>query len=962
MNRNLHSPTKLTEFARDFDQEPETFLTKFVNKLTNAYNSGYNTVNIAPQPSPQPQSHPTPFPSSSAIQSSIDTPMIFSRTCSANSLNQLQQTIAEKSSEQISNNISSSSDSTSIDCSADKTEDTPPELPEERTQYNVIQRISNLMALRNTNLSSYKNTELQRFWMPDSKSKECYECSVKFSTFRRKHHCRLCGQIFCSKCCNQVVPGKIINCSGDLKVCTYCSKIVLSYLKSADINSDLKSDLKALQEDLSSKLSLNDSINHTLEPPSAQLCRKISVGYQEERLVSMPKTALQNAERKAILQQSNTLKTIHMEMSKSLPNQNRGDQLISFLIANLRSSNKVQAVAILIAMLEAEFILPIVSNDDVKDMVTIEFDENSYFKLLRLDDVMTQSGSFQLDLNVDTSSVHLTRPARNDGLDDGHMLPFVNQDSGQFGFSTTKEFEMQNSLLSTAASKSLLEAFCDHEDLLLTQLLRHECLDQSWAKILLPICARIANSIRPDSCGSDQMDIRNLVNFKKVPGGLRTETKIVGGVVFSKNVVHKDMATFIENPKVLLLQYAIVYQRVEGKFVSIESLFLQEREYLRNVTERILSLKPNVVVVHKNVSGIAQDMLRDHGITLVLDVKMSVLERLARCLKCDIVPSIDSNIRRPKLGTCDRFYIQGFNDDLSSSKALMFFETPSTPRGCCVLLRGRTNAELVKVKRVALMLLFARYNWRLELSFLLDEFARPPSPKSLIFDSKDHSPSKVEVSDDSDAPNYGQQPENDSQRDSNSASKKVATLMKPERKSDEKIVNKENVQDFSDPLRAIDLSLSTFDPETSVEFAVETPYDNRFRVALSSTVLSISPFVGFPLPYLETEQGRKCHLRSYYPIELYYSKQWSDNMEKPTAPEIVQTCDELSANSIQLNPVHPFVMHKITTSIDNNKELQALWASYKASGGRLQKIDKSTQMFVSKKKKFFFINSCILFQ
>lgn len=48
MNRNLHSPTKLTEFARDFDSEPETFFSKFVNKLTNAYNNGYNTVNVPP--------------------------------------------------------------------------------------------------------------------------------------------------------------------------------------------------------------------------------------------------------------------------------------------------------------------------------------------------------------------------------------------------------------------------------------------------------------------------------------------------------------------------------------------------------------------------------------------------------------------------------------------------------------------------------------------------------------------------------------------------------------------------------------------------------------------------------------------------------------------------------------------------------------------------------------------------
>lgn len=114
-----------------------------------------------------------------------------------------------------------------------------------RTPSNVMQRIGNLMASRSNvnifpwagnifcerywsvcannfwiflwiqnNLSSYKDTELHQFWMPDNKSKECYDCSQKFSTFRRKHHCRLCGQIFCSKCCSQVVPGKIIKCSG----------------------------------------------------------------------------------------------------------------------------------------------------------------------------------------------------------------------------------------------------------------------------------------------------------------------------------------------------------------------------------------------------------------------------------------------------------------------------------------------------------------------------------------------------------------------------------------------------------------------------------------------------------------------------------------------------------------------------------------------------------------------------
>jgi len=57
--------------------------------------------------------------------------------------------------------------------------------------------------------------------MPDSVSKECYDCCEKFTTFRRRHHCRVCGQIFCSKCCYQEIPGKIMGCSGEI-VIIYC--------------------------------------------------------------------------------------------------------------------------------------------------------------------------------------------------------------------------------------------------------------------------------------------------------------------------------------------------------------------------------------------------------------------------------------------------------------------------------------------------------------------------------------------------------------------------------------------------------------------------------------------------------------------------------------------------------------------------------------------------------------------
>jgi hypothetical protein len=37
-------------------------------------------------------------------------------------------------------------------------------------------------------------------WVSDSNVLECYSCSLKFDMINRKHHCRLCGRIFCYEC------------------------------------------------------------------------------------------------------------------------------------------------------------------------------------------------------------------------------------------------------------------------------------------------------------------------------------------------------------------------------------------------------------------------------------------------------------------------------------------------------------------------------------------------------------------------------------------------------------------------------------------------------------------------------------------------------------------------------------------------------------------------------------------
>ena len=40
-------------------------------------------------------------------------------------------------------------------------------------------------------------------WVPDNEAFSCFYCNAKFNAFRRKHHCRLCGSVFCGSCCEK---------------------------------------------------------------------------------------------------------------------------------------------------------------------------------------------------------------------------------------------------------------------------------------------------------------------------------------------------------------------------------------------------------------------------------------------------------------------------------------------------------------------------------------------------------------------------------------------------------------------------------------------------------------------------------------------------------------------------------------------------------------------------------------
>ncbi|UZJ53433.1 hypothetical protein CBS101457_002753 [Exobasidium rhododendri] len=70
----------------------------------------------------------------------------------------------------------------------------------------------------------------KNFWMPDENVKECRECQSYFTPFRRKHHCRICGLVYCSRCASNIVSGSRFGLDGsEVRVCNFCSRMLSEY-------------------------------------------------------------------------------------------------------------------------------------------------------------------------------------------------------------------------------------------------------------------------------------------------------------------------------------------------------------------------------------------------------------------------------------------------------------------------------------------------------------------------------------------------------------------------------------------------------------------------------------------------------------------------------------------------------------------------------------------------------------
>lgn len=111
----------------------------------------------------------------------------------------------------------------------------------------------------------------------------------------------------------------------------------------------------------------------------------------------------------------------------------------------------------------------------------------------------------------------------------------------------------------------------------------------------------------------------------------------------------------------------------------------------KSIGQMLEICSPNVIMVEKTVSRDIQELILKEGVTLVPDMKLNRLQRIARCSGSPIV-SFSEVLSKPKLMQCDYFHIEKVVEEHNHTgeggkrpfKTLMFLEGFPKPLGCTV--------------------------------------------------------------------------------------------------------------------------------------------------------------------------------------------------------------------------------------------------------------------------------------
>ncbi|KAF8621732.1 hypothetical protein AX15_007532 [Amanita polypyramis BW_CC] len=222
-----------------------------------------------------------------------------------------------------------------------------------------------------------------------------------------------------------------------------------------------------------------------------------------------------------------------------------------------------------------------------------------------------------------------------------------------------------------------------------------------WSDLMCKLALQAVRTVAQEEGGFKTVDIKRYARVEKVPGGEIEKSRVLSGVMLNKDITHPNMRRRIKNPRIVLLDCPLEYKKGESQTnmeFSKESDWARaqaiEEEQIKEMANKILEFKPDLVITEKGISDLAQHVFSRNNVSAIRRVRKSDNNRIALATGATIVNRIE-DLRESDVGTkCGLFHIEKIGDEYFT-----FMDECNNPKACTILLRGPSKDILNEIDR-----------------------------------------------------------------------------------------------------------------------------------------------------------------------------------------------------------------------------------------------------------------------
>jgi thermosome len=193
---------------------------------------------------------------------------------------------------------------------------------------------------------------------------------------------------------------------------------------------------------------------------------------------------------------------------------------------------------------------------------------------------------------------------------------------------------------------------------------------------------------------------KDFIKLEKKEGGAVENTEFINGVLIDKEISHPGMPKQVKNAQIALLDVALEIEKteVDAKIEitspdQMQAFLNQEEKMLKDMVQKIVASKANVVFIQKGIDDVAQHYLAKAGIMAVRRVKKSDIEKLAKATSARLVTSLDD------LSQKDLGFAGQVEERKVGGEQMVFVEKCKDPKSVTIFVRAGTKQAADEVER-----------------------------------------------------------------------------------------------------------------------------------------------------------------------------------------------------------------------------------------------------------------------